>query len=210
MTIGCTISGYTDLNVEFNAAAPPGVTCGRCGGQIDMSYAPAQLALKKFRRLDIAYTTDLKTVFSRRALDVLGESLRDCFVKPIDRDEQCFYVMPKRIVPFDTERRGVRFGAICAGCGRPIEAARFEPVFLRLEQLPGAGLFRTDVEFAYGSNRHPLIIADPALCEALRSARLRGLALLPAYGQQEEAVTRTGWRFPPGVPGGIPPSTKVN
>jgi hypothetical protein len=194
--IGYQIGGRRGINVSFMDGAPEGVVCSRCQGAVDLSYAPCDLKIPQSINHDIIFTHDLRTLFSEKFIDVLDGAIEHCTLKKVTKDGRFFYINPNRIVAYDSARRKPEFGPICPVCYKNEEVTGAEPYMLAITELPGEGLFRTDVEFSSRYARHPIIISSVKIINKLKSKNLKGLMTLPVFGSNEDILTKTGVRFP--------------
>lgn len=74
-----------------------------------------------------------------------------------------YYMMPEEILAFDAVRRKVSFEGPCPLCGGYESITGAYPVFLKSPQPMGPGFYRSDIPFASGKAKHPLLTVIAAM-----------------------------------------------
>lgn len=154
--------------------------CETCGELLD-KWNELLTGLKiKRRKYDIASTYDGVTVVSQRFKDFVEvESLSGLVFQQLPDDPKFYAIQAEPVVKFDAERRGTMFENRCPVCGRYEEVIGATPVYLKEgETLPVRGFARTDLEFASGDEKHPLLLCDLEAGRVLKNAGLKGLDLV--------------------------------
>lgn len=154
--------------------------CEACGELLDKWNEPL-IGLKiKRRKYDISYTYDCMAVVSQRFKDVVEtESLSGLVFRPLPDDPGFYAILAEPVVMFDAERRGTTFKNQCPVCGRYEEVIGATPVYLKEgETVPARGFARTDLEFASGDGKHPLLLCGMEAGRVLKNAGLKGLDLV--------------------------------
>lgn len=154
--------------------------CTTCGELLSKWDEPLPGLKIKKRKYDISCTYDGITVASNRFKEVYDANhLQDLRFIPLPDDPSFYQIQARAIVRFDAEQRGTRFEKICAVCGQYESVVGATPVYLRQdESIPKSGFARTDLEFASGDEKHPLLLCGVDAGEILKSAKLRKLDLV--------------------------------
>jgi hypothetical protein len=98
---------------------------------------------------------------------------------PLPDDPGFYQIMATATVEFDAERRGTRFDKQCPACQRFRSVTGATPVFLKPgSTVPDCGFVRSDLEFASGDEKHPLLLCGPSAGKVLKAAKLKGLDLV--------------------------------
>ncbi len=166
---------------DLSGALRPGQNrCPVCGELLDKWHEPLTgLRLRK-RKLDISCTYDGVTVASERFKQAYEEAqLSGLEFRQLPDDPEFFAIQAVRSVPFDAERRKTRFENKCLECGRFESVVGAHPVCLQ----PGAKIepnefVRTDLEFATGDEKHPLLLCGVEAAAALEQSKLKKLDLV--------------------------------
>lgn len=178
MILGYTLSGQSSNDANFfNGDEPSGVLCPCCGSCLDYNYSPVSIDVKPSKKYDVSYTNDLRVLFSERFVEFCKNVLKaEDYFKPIRAGEKVlYYMVPSRLLDFDYIRRKVRFEGKCPSCNSYETVAGAYPVFLK-EQVPiEEGFFRTDIAFASGKSKFPLIIIGTKWKKLLVAQKFRGI-----------------------------------
>jgi hypothetical protein len=136
------------------------------------------LKLKK-RRYDVSGTYDGVVVVSEAFKAVYDSNhLEGLAFVPLPDDPVFFSINAITIVAYDFQRRQTSFGKKCQVCGKYEHVTGARPVFLKEgATIPASGFVRTDLEFAGGDEKHPLLLCGPSAGEVLRKAKMKGLYL---------------------------------
>lgn len=132
----------------------------------------------KFRKYDVGSSYDGVTIFARRAKAIYEQAgmtgLR--FTQLAHPD--LFAVQASATVNYDAARRGTRFDKKCDICGQFESVVGATPVYLKPNSyVSPLGFARTDLEFASGDGKHPLLICGDEAAAILKAAQLKGLDL---------------------------------
>jgi hypothetical protein len=181
--IGASVLSAQDNNTFFfEDPLPDGVCCPQCGTCLDYAYAPRKLSYGPLRRYDVSYTYDGRLILSARAVDKLG--LRDrpeeIHLVELEHNPSVYYAMPTRVIAFDPAARQTRFEEPCACCDSFESVVGATPAYLKGNGLPGRGFFRTDLAFASGREKTPLVLMDDETAKTISQARLSGRVMLRA------------------------------
>lgn len=163
--------------------------CKVCGQLIDKwDHSFKDLVLKK-RNYDISCTYDGVDVVSARFKAICEENnLAGLVFQLLPSDPSFFSIRATKVVSFDAQRRKTRFLNQCTSCGQFKTVVGATPVFLTAGSQVGAAEFaRTDLEFASGDEKHPLLLCGETAHTILSKYNLRGLefAKVMPSGQSE-------------------------
>ena len=178
--IGYRLAGH-DNKGHFFENCPVGTLCPVCQNCINWDYVPKRISIPRSSTYDISATYDNRLLWSRRAFDAMVGleliSADNAFKISTDHFD-LFYFLPSEIVPFDAKASRTRITMSCECCGNPRDVTGSTPTFLACQELPGKGIFRTDLAFGSGKERFPLLIADLLSAQSIKDMRFRGLTLI--------------------------------
>jgi hypothetical protein len=154
--------------------------CGTCRELLFKWDEPLTgLVVKNKKRLDLSCTYDGVRVASAafkeeyEASHLIGLSF---LVLP--DDPRYFKVTADIVVAFDWQKRHTQFIDRCPSCGRYKSVIGSTPVFLKEGSVvPDNGFARTDLEFASGDEKHPMLLCGLSAGAVLKVANLRGIDL---------------------------------
>ena len=171
---------HQELVPDMSGASRPGFRrCQTCRELLAKWDEPLSgLKLKK-SRYDISATYDGVVVVSLRFKTICENAgLSGLTFQQLPNDPTFFAIRAKRAVAFDAERRKTRFINPCSKCGRFETVVGATPVFLKTGSRIGNREFvRTDLEFASGDEKHPLLLCGEVAAKSLSEAKLKGLDL---------------------------------
>jgi len=135
---------------------------------------PIQRRKKKY---DISSSYDGVEVVSRRFKELYEHSAMTG-LRFVDLGDEAFAIRATNVVAFDAERRGTSFHKKCEACGRYESVTGATPVYLLPgEIVPHMGFARTDLEFASGDEKGPLLLCGDEVAKILWAAKLKGIVL---------------------------------
>ena len=159
---------------------PDGVLCRQCGSCINERYVPRLLKIHVSKKYDISYTNDLQMIVSEKFLSALESCGITNVSRPVQTDLGTMYqLVVNDYAIFDSERRKTRFLKMCGICGQYYEVIGASPVFLKGFSVTGKDIYRTDLMFGTGCDKHWLLICSERVLEALKQQKLRGLDYKP-------------------------------
>lgn len=200
--VGYTLGGHfndtymfaEDIPVNKNPDAPN--RCSGCGYRIDFfphdpnyvfrrtfrpAYMPEVIISKKTTALSATY--DGQVIVSREFKEFcLQQGYRGLSFLEFLHDKEHFHLIVTPQVQFDSARRQTQFSCLCRTCGNYRQVIGALPAFLQVTEPLADGFYRTDLLFASGNEKHPLIIVGVETRSKLKTAKLKGLELEPAYG----------------------------
>lgn len=158
-------------NGQFAYDSDTSERCIECG-KIDRKSS----IRKNFQSIgyDISYTFDNELVVSKSLYDFLKTRVEMLeFLKA----GECYYLIPKQFVEFDSETRKTRFGKKCGTCDSFLSVIGAHPCFLKNE-INAPGIYGTDIEFGdlsdSGKTQTPLIIVTLDILNQIRGFKPSG------------------------------------
>jgi hypothetical protein len=152
--------------------------CESCGQLLnkweeDLTVVPIPRRLK----LDVSASYDGVDVVSTRFRTLYDRSgMAGLRFTPLG--QTAYAIQATEIVEFDAARTGTRFSDLCETCGQYESVVGVTPAFLKEGSVVSdMGFARTDLEFASGDEKSPLIICGDSAARILRKAKLKGLEL---------------------------------
>ena len=141
---------------------------------VELSVVPVH---RRKRKYDISSSYDGVTMVSRRFKE-LYEHSGMTGLQFTDLGDDAFAIRSTNIVRFDTLRSAVRFVKKCDVCGR-YESVVFSGAVALLpgNVVPPVGFARTDLEFASGDEKHPILLCGDEVAKMLWAAKLTGVVL---------------------------------
>ncbi|MCY2963068.1 MAG: hypothetical protein NT069_05335 [Planctomycetota bacterium] len=155
--------------------------CEKCGMLLDKWHELLPgLRLRK-RDLDLSSTYDGVMVASARFRDFyLAGGFSGLEFTVLPSDPTFFSMNSSRIVEFDAIVRGTQFAEWCETCRKWKSVAGATPAFLKTGfSISGLEFVRTDVEFGYADEQHPLLICGVQAAQSLKKSGFRRLELQP-------------------------------
>lgn len=139
----------------------------------------------RLRRDDIGATYDGQLVVSTSFKNVcLKAGYKGPTFLSFETDPDHHHLIVAPQVAFDAKRRGTRFENLCPVCGNYESVIGARPCDLLVDDPLADEFFRTDLMFASGNEKHPLVIVGIKTKERLLAAGLKGLEFSPAYGRE--------------------------
>ena len=168
------------LTPNMSGASRPGLRrCAHCGDLLNKWDEQLTGLVIKKRRYDVSFTYDGVMVASSAFKSVYDSSgLTGLRFTPLPDDRTFFSIQADTVVRFDAKRRGTRFEKQCSACGRFESVVGATPAYLMEgSPIPDQGFRRTDLEFGSDDEKSPLLLCGPSAGQALKAAKLKGLAL---------------------------------
>ncbi len=132
---------------------------------------------RRKKKYDISGSYDGVDVASLRFKD-LYERSGMTGLQFTDLGDDAHAVRATNVVAFDAVRCGTKFENRCDTCGRYESVTGARPVYLLPgEVVPDMGFARTDLEFASGDEKHPLLLCGEGVAKILWAAKLKGIVL---------------------------------
>jgi hypothetical protein len=156
--------------------------CDGCGYRLDFYATNRQYCLKKSGS-DISATYDGQTIVSQIFKEFCEQNkFKGVKFVAFENDPNHFHLTVTPEVKFDAIRSKTRFENLCSQCGNYESIVGAKPAYLLAAQPLRDGFYRTDLIFASGNEKHPLILVGQETKAKLEAASLVGLEFSPAYG----------------------------
>ncbi len=174
--IGYTISGPDNGYRMFEDARHFDI-CTACGFRTNFQAHAPEFAIPAKRRLaDLTYTYDGQCIASVKLIEALEEECPgDYHAYPVGDDARYFHLFPVRTVPFDIERRETRLLSFCSTCGFYDEVIGATPAFLKVDGPLAHGFYGSDILFASGNEKHPLLFISSDMKAIFKVRGLKGI-----------------------------------
>jgi hypothetical protein len=180
--VGHTLEAQDNDTYMYEDGDPSLEKCTKCGYRVDFLLTNPDYVLRK-RSRDLSATYDGQFIVSKRFKDFAEqEGYRGASFVPFRNDPEHFHLIAKPIVVFDAERRKTRFEKKCDVCGNFESVVGAYPAYLRVDEPLADDFFRTDLVFASGNEKSPIIVVGEATKRKLQQLDLKGLEFGPAYG----------------------------
>lgn len=182
-TVGYVLVGHDNDTHMFNEDDPSLERCPTCGYKLDFqAFNPRYRLGKKGKGWDIGSTYDGQVVASKRFKAVCEKSrIPGVSFNSFHDEPDFFHLVATRVVEFDHERAKTRFIKRCAECGN-FESIVSPGTYLKIKDALPFGFYRSDIVFASGDEKGPLVIVSPDLVDLLKTAKLRGMRFTAAVG----------------------------
>lgn len=192
--VGFTIGGHHNGTYMYEPGDKALPFCPRCGYRLDFFPTNPDYAMKKrFKPLTGEATVSKETAlsFTYDHQHIVSQGFKDFCLQQgyqglnfiaFPKDPRHFHLMIANQVKFDFARKGTRFLGLCPICGNYDEVIGAYPALLELTESLADGFYRTDLLFAGGDRKHPLIIVGPETKSKLKAMKFKGLIFEPAYG----------------------------
>lgn len=172
---------------EFYENAPDSVFCPACRDIVDPEYVPQNLAAR-------AVNSDM--VFTRDGHDVTSQKFRDFCHRigipkldliKVNETPLLYDLRPRAVITYDVDCGPPRFENKCSQCGRYESVIGPKYSCLKGAEFPILeGIYRTDLEFASGQEKHPIIIVGLATAELIKKERFRGIVLNEIHKEMDD------------------------
>jgi hypothetical protein len=182
MLVGYTVTGYDNGTVMFEDNDPSLARCPACGFRTDFfAHNPFYRQGRK-RRSDLLSTYDnadiVTLAFQSFCLDNLYEGVKFLEFK---NDSDHFHLQVDRVIPFNAKKRGTRCIDYCPACENYKSVIGADPAYLEIEKPLKDGFYRSDLLFANGNGKAPLLIVGCETKSKMEAAKLKGLIFEEAY-----------------------------
>lgn len=176
MIIGYTISAQDNGAYFFNECSK-NVLCPKCGTCTDYSWYPDKLELtENIQVKDASCTYDCRLIVSEKFKIFCSEQeYEGIYFYKVSEKPVLYYMIPGKIISFDSDRRKTRFINKCEICGGYESIVGATPAFLRDNSKVDDGLFRSDLAFASGKEKFPIIIIGSETYRKMKEYQLTGV-----------------------------------
>jgi hypothetical protein len=187
--------GYYALSASDNGSywtpelKSPLFCCQLCGSKLSRAIDSPSFYLKK-KSYDVSSTYDGFLIGSEKFVSLITQLAPGSFIArevPFDKRYTTRYWMLefKHVVKIDRSRALPEFGPVCAQCGQHTHIVGARHYFLDASSILRSGAYRTDLQFADGFEKSPVVIVTENVAKVLLGASLRGLTLdLVPSGEQ--------------------------
>jgi hypothetical protein len=196
---GYCLSGNFNDTTMYNKKDVSLERCSHCGYRLNFFPTNPNYVLKgKFKPV---YNADLtvteKTSYSCTydGQRIVSQAFKEYCVKQgyqglqfveFPKDPFHFHLIVTNQVIFDAERRKTAFDKLCPVCGNYESVIGANPAYLKITEPLPDGFYRTDLLFASGDEKSPLIIVGIETADKLKDAKLKGVDFRPVYGLGNE------------------------
>lgn len=143
------------------------------------NYITKDFKIKK-TKYDISYTYDGAVIVSTKFKNFCEmEGFKDLEFYILKRQTDFYLFKATHTIEFDSTRRKTQFLEYNSQCNEYNEVVGANPVCLKKNSLLKPGFYRTDIEFARGYAKHPLMIVDIDTYQKFRTLKLNGF-----YGEK--------------------------
>ena len=153
-------------------------SCDKCG-RIDRERS--QRETLKNLKYDVSCTYDNELLISERVFEALSHLVD---ANNFQKAGRYYYVLPKKELVFNSEKRQVKFGEICSKCGQPSHVIGISPAYL-CSEVNISGMYATDLHFGdvedSGRNLTPGVILTEDLLDNIRAIKPSGLEYEPTH-----------------------------
>jgi len=158
--------------------------CPFCGYRLN--FHPHNPRYKVRNKLtDISVTYDGQTIVSTKFKKFCEENkLEGIIFRGFESDKNCFQMVVTREIEFDAARRKTRFEHFCPVCKNYESVVGADPTYLSTSIPLSSGIFRTNLLFASGNEKHPLFLVSIDTKSKLEKSKLIGSEFSPAYGNE--------------------------
>lgn len=157
-------------------------TCPTCGWRLDFQAHNPKYKLRSTKR-DISATYDGQLIVSKQFRDFCQqEGINGARFLPFINDENHFHLVVDRIVPFVVSEQSPKFYKYCSTCKIYGDIILASKVYISTTVPLLDGFYRTDLVFASGNEKHPLVLVGTDTKSKLKAVGLKGLEFEPAFG----------------------------
>ena len=155
-------------------------TCPTCGRKTDPDYVDPTFKVRKWS-FEFSSTYDGYTIVSDRFRKFCrSRRLPGMKFVKLPAAPGFFWLRLSRVLPFDVKRRGTRVSLWCPTCRHFHSVAGATPAFIwGLKKPLKRGFYRTDLEFASGSEQSPLEIVGIETADELQQEHFKKILLKP-------------------------------
>jgi|GEM_PF-551888 len=173
--------------------------CPKCGYRLDFTLTNPEYKLGKpnkdsadclYPAARKAYKYDLSSTYDGLTIATSAFKMfcekngygKDMIFKGFKEDVGHFHLLVKKKIKFDTLKKETRFEKLCPECGNYESVVGAYPAFLLVTKPLSDGFYCSDLLFASGNEKSPLILVGIKTYQRLKASKLKGLEFEPAYG----------------------------
>lgn len=180
--IGYTFTGYDNDTYMFEDDSCLD-KCPACGYRTEFIVHNPKYALgRKGRNSDISATYDGQLIVSKKFRDIcVSAGVRNVIFDEFENEPNFFHLNVTEILRFNPDCAKTRFIKKCSVCGNFESVVGIKPACFFVDGPVPFGIYRSDVAFASGNEKHPLIVISFEIFDIFNQAGLKGLAFAAAY-----------------------------
>lgn len=190
---GYSVSAYDNNTDMFDSDDARLARCPLCGCRLDFFATNPDYALtKRFKPAymdvtirpgdPISVTYDGARIVTRQFKEFcMEQNYAGLSFIPFSKDPEHFHLLVETVVKCHIEPNRPRFLDLCPECGNYVTIVSPPDRFEIAEPLAD-GLYRSDLLFASGDAKHPLLLISPETKEKFKAAKFRKLSYDPIYG----------------------------
>jgi hypothetical protein len=146
------------------------------------SYYNPFFKIKK-KTYDFSHPYDIGHIVSLKFKEFcLREEYSGILFREFEREPNFFQLIVNNVLQFDIERRKPELIGFCSLCKNYKEVVDSLPTFVKgINKELRDGIYRSDLFFGEGNNKHPLIIVAPITAKKLRRERMKGIIHEPIH-----------------------------
>ncbi len=178
MLIAYEMAPEAPARFEFYDGAPASVFCPRCGDVVDHDYAPRNLGVEALD-FDMVSTRDGHSIASQKFRDFSARiGIPNLGLIRVNAAPPLYDLRPGAIVTYDVDCKPPFFENKCSLCGgyESIVGPRYACI-TGVDFPIREGLYRSDLAFASGREKHPFLVVGLDTAELMKQERLRGVLL---------------------------------
>ncbi|MBU0982129.1 Zn-ribbon domain-containing protein [Patescibacteria group bacterium] len=150
--------------------------CPNCGYRTDFQYVNKQFKMKR-RVYDFSFTYDGYPICSLRFKEFcVRQKYRNLEFDEFDTTNKFYIIRPTEILEYDLTRSHPRFDKFCDTCRNFESVTKPYPAYIQnITKELADGFYRSDLMFASGNEKSPLIIIGKETRERLKKEKMKGL-----------------------------------
>ena len=182
MVVGYTVTGRDNGTVMFQENDPNLRRCPACGFRTDFfAHNPLYRQVRK-RRSDLLFTYDNIPIVSQAFRSFcLDHGYANIDFLEFEDDPAHFHLQVNNILPFNAKKRETRFIDYCPVCENYKSVIGATPAYLEIRAPLEEGLYRSDLLFASGNGKGPLLIVGRQTRVSMEAVGLKGLLFEEAF-----------------------------
>ena len=176
MILGYFFGGVDNGSYMFDDEDDNIPVCSKCGYVTDFRFVSKTFKLRN-TKYDISCTYDNHTIVSKRFKEFCeGNGYHGLEFKELPNNREFYSFIAYNILPFDTDRAKLECIGYCVSCGNYRSISPAFPIAIKDLTSPlGDGIFRTDINFYTGNEKHPLLIIGIETHDKMKRERFKGI-----------------------------------
>ena len=179
MILGYIISGEFNDSYMFNQGDENLPICEKCGYVTDFEYIN-QLFNLKLEKFDFSATYDGRIVVSEKFKFWCDRNKYGGLeFRELPNNKGYYHFLVRNVLAFDTEKVQLNYESYCDICGNYKSVTPAIPVVIKkLKEPLEDGIYCTDIHFASGNEKSPLIIVGLETYKKMNKGNFRGIHFL--------------------------------